>query len=155
MKGLLWVLLLGGAWAALSGVVSGTQLAVGMAIGLGVLVFLGGAGTDYLRKARQVTAFAVFFVVELVKANLRVTRDVLSPKPPIAPGVVGIPLDLEGDGPIALFAVVMTLTPGTLALDVSEDRKTLYVHGMWVRDAEAFRREQKEGFERRVKELVE
>lgn len=155
MKGLLWILLLGGAWAALSGVVSGLQLAVGLALGAAVLTFIGGAGPDYLRKMRQVASFAVFFVVELVKANLRVTRDVLSPKPPIAPGVVGIPLDLEGDAAISLFAIVMTLTPGTLALDVSEDRKMLYVHGMWVRDPDAFRREQKEGFERRVKELLE
>ncbi len=155
MRGLLWILLLGGAWAALSGVVSGLQLAVGLALGAAVLAFIGGAGPDYLRKMRQVASFAVFFVVELVMANLRVTRDVLSPRPPIAPGVVGIPLDLEGDASIALFAVVMTLTPGTLALDVSEDRKMLYVHGMWVGDADAFRREQKEGFERRVKELLE
>lgn len=154
MRGLLWVLLLGGSWAALSGVVSGTQLAVGMAIGLGVLVLLGGPGTDYLRKIIQLVLFAGFFVVELVLANLRVARDVLSPRPPIAPGVVGIPLDVEGEAAIAAFAVLMTLTPGTLALDISEDRKVLYVHGMWVGDAEAFRREQKEGFERRVKELA-
>lgn len=103
----------------------------------------------------QVISFAVFFLVELVLANLRVARDVLSPRPPIAPGVVGIPLDLEGDAAISAFAVLMTLTPGTLALDISEDRKVLYVHGMWVGDAEAFRKEQKDGFERRVKELVE
>jgi multicomponent Na+:H+ antiporter subunit E len=148
-------LLLGGAWAALSGVVSGRQLAVGLALGLAILVLMGGPGTDYLRKARQVASFSVFFLVELVLANLRVARDVLSPRPPITPGVVGIPLDLEGDVPIVLYAVLLTLAPGTLALDVSEDRKTLYVHGMWLGDPEVFRREQKENFERRVKELVE
>jgi multicomponent Na+:H+ antiporter subunit E len=148
-------LLLGGAWAALSGVVSGRQLAVGLALGLAILVLMGGPGTDYLRKARQVASFSVFFLVELVLANLRVARDVLTPRPPITPGVVGIPLDLEGDVPIVLYAVLLTLAPGTLALDVSEDRKTLYVHGMWLGDPEVFRREQKENFERRVKELVE
>jgi multicomponent Na+:H+ antiporter subunit E len=66
-----------------------------------------------------------------------------------------MPLDLEGDGAIAFLSMIMTLTPGTLVLDVSEDRKTLYVHGMWAEDAEAFRREQKDGFERRVRELLE
>jgi multicomponent Na+:H+ antiporter subunit E len=131
------------------------QLVVGLTLGLAILVLMGGAGTDYLRKARQVASFAVFFLVELVIANLRVARDVLSPRPPITPGVVGIPLDLEGDVPIVLYAVLLTLAPGTLALDVSEDRKMLYVHGMWLGDPEVFRREQKENFERRVKELVE
>jgi multicomponent Na+:H+ antiporter subunit E len=155
MKGLLWVLLLAGAWAALNGTIASTQLAAGMALGLGVLIFLGGGGTDYLRKARKLAAFAVYFAYELVRANLRVARDVLSPRPPIAPGVVGVPLDLEGDGAIAFLSMVMTLTPGTLVLDVSEDRKTLYVHGMWAEDAEAFRREQKDGFERRIRELLE
>ena len=48
----------------------------------------------------------------------------------------------------------ITLTPGTLGLDVSEDRKTLYVHSMWVDDPDEVRREIKQGFERRVLELM-
>lgn len=155
MRGLLWVLLLAAAWAALNGTIGSTQLTAGLALGLGVLIFLGGGGTDYLRKAKGLAVFAGYFAYELVRANLRVARDVLSPRPPIAPGVVGVPLDLEGDGKIAFLSMAMTLTPGTLVLDVSEDRSTLYVHGMWVEDAEAFRQEQKDGFERRVKELLE
>ena len=53
-----------------------------------------------------------------------------------------------------MLANVITLTPGTLSLDVSEDRRTLYVHGMFVDDPEAFRREIKDGFERRIEELL-
>lgn len=155
MRGLLWVLLIAGSWAALDGVISGSQLLAGAGLGLAILMVLGGPGTDYLKKLRQLVSFALFFVVELVLANLRVARDVPSPRPPIAPGVVAIPLDAKSDAGIVTFAVLMTLTPGTLALDISEDRRVMYVHGMWVGDPDEFRREQKNGFERRVKELLE
>ena len=62
------------------------------------------------------------------------------------------PLDLKSDAGITVLANLITLTPGTLSLDVSPDRKTLFVHALHVEDPDAFRREVKEGFERRVKE---
>ncbi|MEN8150722.1 MAG: Na+/H+ antiporter subunit E [Planctomycetota bacterium] len=95
-----------------------------------------------------------FFLWELVLSSIRVARDVLSPRPRFKPGIVGVPLDAETDAEITLLACLITLTPGTLSLDVSEDRKTLYVHAMRVEDPEAFRREIKAGFERRVLEFL-
>ena len=87
-------------------------------------------------------------------SSLRVARDVISPRPRFRPGIVGVPLDAETDGEITLLACLITLTPGTLSLDVSEDRKTLFVHSMWIGDPDGFRREIKDGFERRVLELM-
>ena len=55
----------------------------------------------------------------------------LSPHPKIRPGIIGVPLDAKTDGEITLLACLITLTPGTLSLDVSDDRKTLYVHSMY------------------------
>ena len=95
-----------------------------------------------------------FFLGELVLSSVRVAWDVLSPNPGFRPGIVGVPLDARTDSEITLLATLITLTPGTLSLDVSEDRKTLYVHAMRVEDPEAFRREIKDGFERRVLELL-
>ena len=96
----------------------------------------------------------LFFLWELVLSSIRVAWDVLSPNPRFRPGIVGVPLDLESDAGIALLACLITLTPGTLSLDVSEDRRTLYVHAMRIDDAEAFRREIKDGFERRVRGIL-
>jgi multicomponent Na+:H+ antiporter subunit E len=56
---------------------------------------------------------------------------------------------------ITLLANLITLTPGTLSIDVSDDRKTLYVHTVNLNDPESFRKSIKEGFERRVQELME
>ena len=70
------------------------------------------------------------------------------------PGVVAIPLEAKTDAEITFLANVITLTPGTLSLDVSEDRSTLYVHTMFLESPEVLRESIKEGFERRVLELL-
>jgi multicomponent Na+:H+ antiporter subunit E len=74
----------------------------------------------------------------------------------VCPGVVGIPLDARTDLEITLLANLMTLTPGSVTLDLSEDRSVLYVHAMYIDggDVEAYRRSVKEGLERRVLELM-
>ena len=66
-----------------------------------------------------------------------------------------MPLDAKGDTEILLVASLISLTPGTLSLDVSPDRKTLYVHGMFVEDPEALKQELKQGMERSVIEAME
>ncbi|NNJ70240.1 MAG: Na+/H+ antiporter subunit E, partial [Kiritimatiellales bacterium] len=70
------------------------------------------------------------------------------------PGVIGIPLDAETDLEITMLANIISLTPGTLSLDVSEDRKTLYIHAMYVINPEDLRNEIKDGLERRLLELL-
>ena len=77
----------------------------------------------------------------------------MTPQQRMRPAIVAIPLDVRRDFEITLLANLITLTPGTLSLDVSSDKRVLYVHSMYVDDIDAFRREIKNGFERRVKEL--
>jgi multicomponent Na+:H+ antiporter subunit E len=74
----------------------------------------------------------------------------------VCPGVVAIPLDARTDFEITLLANLITLTPGSVSLDLSEDRRVLYVHAMYIDggDVEAYRRSVKEGLERRVLELL-
>jgi multicomponent Na+:H+ antiporter subunit E len=108
-----------------------------------------------LVKLYQLVSFLLFFIWELILANLRVAYDVLTPRLHMRPGVIDIPLDVKTGAEITLLANLLSLTPGTLSLDVSEDRKTLYIHAMYIdTDAEAIRRRIKRGFERRVIELM-
>ena len=74
----------------------------------------------------------------------------------VCPGVVAIPLDARTDAEITLLANLITLTPGSVSLDLSEDRRVLYVHAMYIDggDVEAYVRSVKEGLERRVLELL-
>lgn len=110
--------------------------------------------TTYFQRLKAAIGFAFFFLWELIKANLRVAYDVVTPSAKRRPAVVAVPLDLDNDAQITMLANLITLTPGTLSLDVSEDRKTLYIHAMFMENAETFRREIKEGFERRVREVM-
>lgn len=148
-------LLLAVLWAALAGTIDLANLGVGFVLGYGVLWLLRPlVGGQYHRKLPQAFAFALFFFKELVVSTLRVAWEVLTPSIHRKPGIVAVPLDAETDVEITLLANVITLTPGTLSLEVSEDRSVLYVHAMFVDDAETLRRELKEGFERRVLELL-
>ena len=149
-------LLLSSIWAALQGDIDLANLATGFAFGYVILWFARPALSDtgYFGKTRAVVGFVLFFVKELVVSSLRVAWEVLTPTSYRRPGVVAVPLDLDSDIEITLLANVVTLTPGTLSLDVSADRRTLYVHGMFIDDPEQFRREIKDGFERRILELV-
>jgi multicomponent Na+:H+ antiporter subunit E len=70
------------------------------------------------------------------------------------PGIIAFPLDAKSDLEITLFANLLTLTPGTLSLDVSSDKKILYVHALYVKDADSFRSELKNGLEKRLLEVL-
>lgn len=106
------------------------------------------------RRALKMAALAVYFLRELIMANLTMAYYVLSPLDRIRPAIVGVPLSPMTDTELSLLANLITLTPGTLSVDVSPDKRTLYVHTMRVDDAEAFRAEIREGFERRVLEAM-
>jgi multicomponent Na+:H+ antiporter subunit E len=142
-------------WAAVTGSFSLSTLIAGFVLGFIVLFFTRKivGEPDYGSKMIQVIRLGVFFIWELIKANLRVAYDVLTPGLQIRPGVVAIPLDARSDAEITLLANLITLTPGTLTLDVSADRSVLYMHAMYIDDPDLVRQEIKDGFERRVIEV--
>ncbi len=79
--------------------------------------------------------------------------EVGTPKLYMTPGIVGVPLDVKSDGQITMLANFITLTPGTLSLDVSEDKKVLYVYSMYITNREDFIKGIKNGFEKRIIEI--
>jgi multicomponent Na+:H+ antiporter subunit E len=155
---LLGSILLALAWAALQGEISLANLLVGYLFGYIILALLARGGvmpsTLAARTARGV-GLAGFFVRELLRANVRVAMDVIRPRSLIRPAVIAIPLDVTKDGEILLLSMLINITPGSVTIDLSDDRRTLYVHVMHMKTADESRREIKAGFERRVKLLFE
>ncbi len=151
-----WNLALAAVWAAALGEFSLVNLGVGFALGFAILAVGGGAfGTSrYPEKSLRFVEFAAFFLGQLLLSSIRVASDVLTPTHQARPAIVAVPLDAETDAEITLLANLVSLTPGSLSLDVSDDRSVLYVHVMFLDDVEACRREIKDGFERRVLELL-
>ena len=157
MKPLLINILLALVWAALLGDFSAINLLFGFALGYAALWFMRDimGFSSYSVKIAHVISFTVYYTWELIKANVRMAYSVLAPNNKMKPGIVGIPLDITTDAQIWLLANMITLTPGTLSLDVSTDRRVLYVHSIYVTDPEDFRREIKDGFERKVLEVTQ
>lgn len=142
-------------WAAVTGTFTPSNLVFGFALGFLVMFFTRSIiGTpNYGNKVLAVIRLLLFFIWELIRANLRVALEVLTPGLRIRPGVIAIPLDVKSDAEITLLANLITLTPGSISLDISIDRSVLYLHAMYIDDPDEVRREIKEGFERRVMEV--
>lgn len=90
------------------------------------------------------------FLFELIVSCLRVAVDILKPRFTMTPAVVAVPLTVRTDVQITLLANMVTLTPGTVSIDVAKDRSCLYVHAMYGLDPEAVRRSIQHTFERRI-----
>lgn len=148
----LWNILLALTWAAVTGRFGLSNVLVGIIIGY-VVLFVAQpvmGPSNYFSRIHHVLGFALFYVWELILANLRVACDVMTPTRRIRPGVLAIPLDAQTDAEITMLANLITLTPGSVSLDVSSDRRFLYLHAMYIDDLEKYRESIKNSMERRV-----
>ncbi|MEM6679341.1 MAG: Na+/H+ antiporter subunit E [Pseudomonadota bacterium] len=136
-------LLLAGAWAALAADWSLTSLIIGYFLGFAALWIVRGLFPDdgYFLRVPRMLRLAGIFLRELVLSSLRVARDVLSFRPDARPGIVAVPLRARSEAEILIVSSLVTLTPGTLSLDLSPDGETLYVHAMFLDAPEALREE--------------
>lgn len=151
-------LLLALAWCALSGELTAAAALEGFVLGW-LALFVARVQpalslADALARLPAALRLLGFFLWELVVANANVALSVLFPARRVHPAIVAVPLDVRSDAGITLLANLVTLTPGTLSVDVSSDRTTLYVHALSARDPAELVREIKSGFERRVLEVL-
>jgi len=148
-------LLLALAWIALTGQFDPVNFVAGFLLAYLLLRLVIGNGErqTYFQRAVRIVRFGLFFLKEMMVANIRVAVTVLSPRLDISPAIVEVPLDAKSDLSISLLANLITLTPGTLTLDISADRRVLYVHTMHTTGINAFRQGIKD-LERRVLEVT-
>ncbi len=147
-------LLLAIVWVAVTGSASFINLVFGFVLAAIALAIVRSSygGVLYLGRARRILALLVLFICELAKSVWAVAVAVMSPRIDVKPGIFAFPLTVDRDFEITLLANLITLTPGTLSVDVSDDRKMLYVHALDCSDPEAIRRGIADGFERRIME---
>jgi len=107
------------------------------------------------RLASPVVAAKLLLVVlhDIVKANLEVAVRILGPESRIRPAYVWVPLDIDSPQGIAVFASIITMTPGTLSCEVSDDRRWLLVHAFHADDPAAVAAEVKSRYEAPLKEI--
>ena len=145
------------AWMALSGTVTLGGLITGFIVGYGALWLIQPltGSSSYFRRVVAWIRLIVMFFYELIVSSIAVTIDVLTPTHRANPAIIKMPLDVESNFGILLVTNLISLTPGTLSLDVSPDRKTLLVHAMFADDPVALCHTLKSGMEKWVIDAVE
>ncbi len=143
------------AWMALTGDWSAPAFVFSCGLAWVLLRVVRPPGGQGFRRVRltRLPGLMLYVLKEIVAANLKVAAAVIAPAGRVRPAIVAVPLSVDRDEEIALLAGLITLTPGTLSLDLSPDRRTLYVHAMAVTSPDDLRHEIREGFERRILEV--
>ncbi len=150
-------LLLAGGWCALFGTFDlgtflGGFLLAFAALSLSSPMY---GRTAYFKRVLLAARLGAYFLYELTVSSFEVAWEVITPRHKSRPAIVAVPLDIEEPIQITVLANLISLTPGTLSLDVSSDGKTLYVHDMFVDDPDEARMRIKTGFERLVREAMQ
>lgn len=135
--GSIWIIAI--IWCFLQGSITLGNLLLGGTLGL--LVFLVSAPFNGMKGSinclKSIIQLIVSTMLELVASSSRVAWDILTPTVYARPRVVRIPVEDLNDVAITVLANAITLTPGSLALEVSDDRQYLYVHLMYAEDRDA------------------
>lgn len=148
------IILLAMGWAAATGSFTIANLIFGGVIGGFCLFLIRGqtGGKRFWVRMLRVLSLAWLFLIELITSAVRMALLVLRPRLNLRPGFVAFPLTVTRDVEITLLANLVTLTPGTLSVDVSADRKYLLIHAIDIADREELIRSIREGLEKKVME---
>lgn len=146
-------------WAAVTGSFSGLNLLFGGIVGAVVVSLLRNSlvRRNGPRRWRRILSLALLFIYELFLSAFKVALLTIKPnvRSVLRPAIIAVPLTVTSDGEITLLANLITLTPGTLSVDVSDDRSKLYVHALTHEDREAVIAGIVSGFEQKVREVFE
>lgn len=158
MKTLVANIFLAAAWVIFFGQVTWLTVISGLVIGYGLLWLiqpLTGFKSSYFMKVWYWAKLLVMFHYELIVSSVQVLWDIFTPTHLAKPALVAMPLDVKTDAGILLVTNLISLTPGTLSIDVSADRKTLLLHVMFADDPDGVCAALKNGMERWVIDAVE
>ena len=141
MRGLSLNILLAIVWTLFGGEFSLRELALGMLLGFGILsLFPLSLGTEsYVQRVLAFVRFVLFFVREVVTANIQVALFALRAHPPLHPMIIAYPMRLRGDTAQTLLAATLGLMPGSVAMGFNPERTVLYAHVIGAQSPRAAR----------------
>ena len=109
----------------------------------------------YLIRILRIIKLMVIFLIELVKACFHVLYHIFQIELKIKPGIIRMEIDLDTPGEITLLANLITLTPGTLTVEVAKDNSALYIHTLVIDDAKSICDGIHNSFEKNIKKVRE
>lgn len=144
-------------WVALTGQLNYTNFVFGFIVGFFLLWFLNRKRTsnqDYFMRVPKILAFIMYFLYDMLKANIEVAIDVVTPNYNMKPGIIKFEMDAKTDFEITMLANMVAMTPGTLVIDISKDKKYMYIHAMYLKDIARFKRNLKQRTEKKLLEII-
>lgn len=149
-------ILLAAGWMLMNGHYSSQDFLIGFVVGFFALSLTQPFQNkpEYGKRFYSLLKLVFTFIVQLIRGSLEVVWDVITPTHLSDPKIIKVPLTISSDFQIMLLANLVSLTPGSLTLDVSNDKKYLIVHAMFAKDEEAIIRDIKNTFERLILEVT-
>lgn len=136
-------------WLLLVNTISVGHVLLGALFGVLIPMFTNAFWPErpHLAKPWLIVVFAFHLLYDIIVSNLVVARQILSPRLNLHPDFVEYPVDIQNEFAITVLASVIALTPGTVAAGLSEDRRTILIHGLNVTDKAALVKMLKERYE--------
>lgn len=157
IKGLLLAnILLATIWVLATGTITQENFVFGFLIGFGILWIItpDRSKNDYFTLVPKLISFIIFVLYQIIKSNIQTFIESLYPKSKLSPAILKVPLDVKSDGEITFLSHLLNITPGTLVIAISDDKKALFVHVVHCKNKEDYISQIKEVFEKRVLELT-
>lgn len=125
-------------WCLLSGTFTGWNLLAGLLIGLVIISLYShsGNGPAYAMRLVNLVRFGFWFTALLIRSNIQIAREIVTPGWSQTPRILRYDVHGLTDVQAAVLSSSITLTPGTLAVDISDDGRFLYLHCMYAKDRE-------------------
>jgi multicomponent Na+:H+ antiporter subunit E len=109
----------------------------------------------FIIRIYRAIVFVFYYLIELVLSSLYVAYDIITPTDHMKPGIVEVPIDLKSDTAIIALANLISMTPGSLTMDMSPDKKKIYIHAMYLHDKQEFIDKIKNELEHRIRQIFE
>lgn len=142
-------------WTFISGSFTAEKFIIGWLIGAILLYLMRRFLSErfYFARIWAMIKLILLFLKELVLSNISVMKLVIQPKLSVSPSIFAYPTELKSDWEITLLSILITLTPGTLVLDVSEDQKTLFIHALHADEVDEAVESIRQTFEKAIMEV--
>ena len=86
---------------------------------------------NILKTIYYIIEFFVFYLIKLVQSNIIIAYDILTPKMRTNPCLIKVPLIINSNIGLLMFSNLLSMTPGTLSIDITDDKKFIWVHVLY------------------------
>lgn len=144
-------------WLLIQNAITPGLVVLGIILAWAIPLYTSRGSDFHVKVAKPLKAVEYFLVVlvDIVISNFSIAAIILSPRRSIFPAWVEYPLTIEGELPITILANTISLTPGTISTEFSDDGRTLLIHSLNVKDAEAMIRNIQQRYENRLKVIFQ